>query len=189
MAAPPRIGFLGAGMMAEALAKGFVKAGVASAGGIVATDIAQARKDVFAAAGMGVVDSSREAGTEKSAVQLLVQRRCLKGGARDVRRKQAWVARVHRRSLGRSAEQPGRVGEDAGIQRPLECDVDVQSALLTTPSAAALLPQRCDGAGKPQADDHVKASYIHAELERIGCSNATQLAAEQATLQVAPSLR
>ena len=60
MAAPPRIGFLGAGMMAEALAKGFVKAGVASAGGIVATDIAQARKDVFAAAGMGVVDSSRE---------------------------------------------------------------------------------------------------------------------------------
>ena len=61
MAAPPRIGFLGAGMMAEALAKGFVAAGVASAGGIVATDIAQARKDVFAAAGMGVVATSREA--------------------------------------------------------------------------------------------------------------------------------
>ena len=60
MAAPPRIGFLGAGMMAEALAKGFVNAGVATASGIVATDIAQARKDVFAAAGMAVVATSRE---------------------------------------------------------------------------------------------------------------------------------
>jgi hypothetical protein len=60
MAAPPRIGFLGAGMMAEALAKGFVNAGVATASGIVATDIAQARKDVFAAAGMAVVETSRE---------------------------------------------------------------------------------------------------------------------------------
>ena len=67
MAAPLRIGFLGAGMMAEALAKGFVNAGVASADGIVATDIAQARKDVFAAAGMGVVDTSREVRAQRAA--------------------------------------------------------------------------------------------------------------------------
>jgi hypothetical protein len=60
--APPalRIGFLGAGMMAEALAKGFVSAGVASAASITATDLAQARKDVFAAAGMAVADTSSE---------------------------------------------------------------------------------------------------------------------------------
>jgi hypothetical protein len=56
-----RIGFLGAGMMAEALAKGFVSAGVASAASITATDLAQARKDVFAAAGMAVADTSSEA--------------------------------------------------------------------------------------------------------------------------------
>jgi hypothetical protein len=74
MAAPPRIGFLGAGMMAEALAKGFVSAGVATAGGIVATDIAQARKDVFAAAGMGVVATSREVRTRAAACA--VARRC-----------------------------------------------------------------------------------------------------------------
>jgi len=67
MAAPPRIGFLGAGMMAEALAKGFVNAGVATASGIVATDIAQARKDVFAAAGMAVVETSREVRAQRAA--------------------------------------------------------------------------------------------------------------------------
>jgi pyrroline-5-carboxylate reductase len=60
-ATPLRIGFLGGGMMAEALAKGFVTAGVASAACMTVTDLSQARKDVFAAAGMAVAETSREA--------------------------------------------------------------------------------------------------------------------------------
>ena len=46
----PRLGFLGAGMMAEALAKGFAKAGVAQASDMVATDINAERMAVFAGA-------------------------------------------------------------------------------------------------------------------------------------------
>jgi NADP oxidoreductase coenzyme F420-dependent len=46
----PRLGFLGAGMMAEALAKGFDKAGVARASDMVATDINAERMAVFAGA-------------------------------------------------------------------------------------------------------------------------------------------
>jgi hypothetical protein len=79
MAAQPRIGFLGAGMMAEALAKGFIKAGVASASGITATDIAQQRKDVFAAAGMGVVATSREVRPSRSGVGLASRLRRKRG--------------------------------------------------------------------------------------------------------------
>lgn len=50
MASSVRIGFLGAGMMAEALAKGFAKAGVAKASLMVATDLSDARLAVFASA-------------------------------------------------------------------------------------------------------------------------------------------
>lgn len=81
MAAPPRIGFLGAGMMAEALAKGFIKAGVATAGGITATDISQQRKDVFAAAGMGVVATSREVRPSRSGCRLRPASRLRRRGA------------------------------------------------------------------------------------------------------------
>jgi pyrroline-5-carboxylate reductase len=81
MAAPPRIGFLGAGMMAEALAKGFIKAGVATAGGITATDISQQRKDVFAAAGMGVVATSREVRPSRSGCRLRLASRLRRRGA------------------------------------------------------------------------------------------------------------
>ena len=46
-----RIGFIGAGQMAEALALGFVNKGGVKASNVYATDINQDRKDVFAAFG------------------------------------------------------------------------------------------------------------------------------------------
>lgn len=55
-----RVGFAGAGMMAEALAKGFAAANVASLSNMVATDINEARRNVFSAAGITIVDSSKE---------------------------------------------------------------------------------------------------------------------------------
>ena len=60
MSEPLRIGFLGAGVMAEALAKGFAKAGVAQAAHMTATDLAQSRRDVFSALGCVAVNSSEE---------------------------------------------------------------------------------------------------------------------------------
>lgn len=52
----PRVGFVGAGMMAEALAKGFIKAGVASAQDVACVDTAEARKDVFRGLGATACD-------------------------------------------------------------------------------------------------------------------------------------
>ena len=56
-----RIGFAGAGMMAEALAKGFAAASVASFGSMVATDINAARQDVFRGLGISIAASNKEA--------------------------------------------------------------------------------------------------------------------------------
>ena len=60
MSEPLRIGFLGAGVMAEALAKGFAKAGVAQAAHMTATDLAQSRRDVFSSLGCVAVNSGEE---------------------------------------------------------------------------------------------------------------------------------
>lgn len=55
------VGFIGAGQMAEALARGFVAKGVLKASEISATDPSQSRRDVFASMGAKAVDSSAEA--------------------------------------------------------------------------------------------------------------------------------
>jgi pyrroline-5-carboxylate reductase len=65
MASSVRIGFLGAGMMAEALAKGFVKAGVAQAANMTATDLSDARLAVFTRASL----HARRARAERPAAQ------------------------------------------------------------------------------------------------------------------------
>src|SRR4051794_23468322 len=48
MAAKLTIGFLGAGKMATALAKGFIKAGLVKANGIIASDPIESARDAFA---------------------------------------------------------------------------------------------------------------------------------------------
>lgn len=45
------VGFIGAGQMAEALARGFINKGVIAAGNVHATDIAKARRDLFESIG------------------------------------------------------------------------------------------------------------------------------------------
>ncbi len=57
-----RIGFIGAGQMAEALARGFINKGITKAENIYATDIMQVRKDVFASFNANAVDSNSEVG-------------------------------------------------------------------------------------------------------------------------------
>jgi prephenate dehydrogenase len=55
-----RIGFIGAGQMAEALARGFINKGIIKAENIYATDIMQVRKDVFASFSANAVDSNSD---------------------------------------------------------------------------------------------------------------------------------
>eukprot|EP00898_Chlorokybus_atmophyticus_P004605 jgi/Chlat1/5145/Chrsp33S05143 len=53
-----RVGFIGAGMMAEALARGFISAGVVEPGSMCATDVASSRREVFQAAGVTAYTSA-----------------------------------------------------------------------------------------------------------------------------------
>ena len=55
-----RVGFIGAGQMAEALARGFAARGVVPTSAVVATDPVAARRDVFSAFGVKVVNSNVE---------------------------------------------------------------------------------------------------------------------------------
>lgn len=53
-----RIGFIGAGQMAEALARGFISKGVIKAGNIFAADPTQERKEVFRSFNTNPVDTN-----------------------------------------------------------------------------------------------------------------------------------
>ena len=53
-----KVGFIGAGMMAEALAGGFDAAGVASFKDMSCIDVNQARLDLFASKGITVCNSN-----------------------------------------------------------------------------------------------------------------------------------
>lgn len=53
-----RVGFIGAGQMAEALARGFIAKGVLDASSMVATDPVAARKEVFESFQVKAVDSN-----------------------------------------------------------------------------------------------------------------------------------
>jgi hypothetical protein len=60
MATDKRIGFIGAGQMAEALARGFISKGVVKAENIFATDPMAERKEVFRSFKTNPVDSNIE---------------------------------------------------------------------------------------------------------------------------------
>jgi len=55
---PKRIGFIGAGQMAEALAKGFISKGVSQPENMLCTDPSQERKKVFQSFGVKVAESN-----------------------------------------------------------------------------------------------------------------------------------
>ena len=55
-----RVGFIGAGQMAEALARGFISKGVVKASDMVATDPVKARRDVFESFSVKPVISNAE---------------------------------------------------------------------------------------------------------------------------------
>lgn len=61
-----KIGFIGAGQMAEALARGFVSKDVCTAADIYCTDPVGERKDVFRSFGCTAVDSNIEASLAES---------------------------------------------------------------------------------------------------------------------------
>ena len=55
-----RVGFIGAGQMAEALARGFISKGVVKASDMVATDPVKARRDMFESFSVKPVTSNAE---------------------------------------------------------------------------------------------------------------------------------
>jgi hypothetical protein len=55
-----RVGFLGAGQMAEALARGFIKKGVVQSSQLCCTDVVASRKDLFRTFGVAPFDTSIE---------------------------------------------------------------------------------------------------------------------------------
>ena len=55
-----RVGFMGAGQMAEALARGWIAKGVVTAGHVCCTDPAVARKELFKSWGSVAYDSNAE---------------------------------------------------------------------------------------------------------------------------------
>jgi pyrroline-5-carboxylate reductase len=68
-----RIGFIGAGQMAEALALGFVNKGSVKASNIYATDINESRKEVFAGFGANACDSNSEVVSNSDVVFVAVK--------------------------------------------------------------------------------------------------------------------
>ncbi|HYG35024.1 MAG TPA: pyrroline-5-carboxylate reductase [Clostridia bacterium] len=74
MAATLKVGFLGAGKMATALAKGFVRTGLLSAGEIMGSDVSQSARDAFAReTGGGAATSNLEVVKFASVVVLAVK--------------------------------------------------------------------------------------------------------------------
>jgi hypothetical protein len=67
-----KVGFLGAGAMAEALASGFIKNGIVSPQNIYATDPVPARRDVFAKLGTNAVVSGKEVWTNCTTREYIV---------------------------------------------------------------------------------------------------------------------
>ena len=61
-----RVGFIGAGQVAEALARGFVARGVVTVSAITATDPVAARKEVFKSFGANVTGSNAEVRSMRS---------------------------------------------------------------------------------------------------------------------------
>lgn len=60
MSLEKRIGFIGSGAMAEALARGFISKGVCRADQMICTDPVTERKEVFKSFGATAVDSNIE---------------------------------------------------------------------------------------------------------------------------------
>ena len=74
MLAHPKIGFVGAGKMASALAQGFVRSGLVSAGELVANDVSQAAREDFArTVGARVLASNLEVASCATVIVLAVK--------------------------------------------------------------------------------------------------------------------
>lgn len=56
------VGFIGAGQMAEALARGFIEKGVITASNVHATDIAKSRRDLFQSFGAHSYEKNAQVG-------------------------------------------------------------------------------------------------------------------------------
>jgi len=67
------LGFLGAGNMAEAIAKAAMERGIVPAAHMIASDPSQARRDVFAAMGIAVTTSNEQVISQCSQVMLAVK--------------------------------------------------------------------------------------------------------------------
>jgi len=70
---PQKIGFIGAGQMAEALARGFIGQGVTSPAKVCCTNPSQARRDVFESFGAKAVQSAAEVVEEADIIFLSVK--------------------------------------------------------------------------------------------------------------------
>jgi pyrroline-5-carboxylate reductase len=68
-----RIGFIGAGQMAEALARGFINKNIIKASNVYATDIMEVRKEVFASFGANAADTNSEVVANSDVVFIAVK--------------------------------------------------------------------------------------------------------------------
>jgi len=78
------LGFIGAGNMAEAIARGAIDKGVLSADKMIASDPSQARCDLFTGLGIKVVDSNAEVIAQSEQVMLAIKPQVLAELASDL---------------------------------------------------------------------------------------------------------
>ncbi len=80
-----RIGFIGAGQMALALAQGFIKRGIVDAGHVLASDVAAATRERFhAATGAPVTQSNREIADKQDVIFLAVKPQYMDGVLKEL---------------------------------------------------------------------------------------------------------
>ena len=76
-----RIGFIGAGQMAEALARGFISKGVVEASSMIATDPVAARREVFESFDVRAVTTNVEVSVHRQSPRLFFLLTSLKKNA------------------------------------------------------------------------------------------------------------
>lgn len=84
MATGYALGFVGAGNMAEAIARGAIEKGVLEAGAMVASDPSPPRKQVFESLGIKVVDTNAEVIAQSGQVMLAIKPQVLPGLAEEL---------------------------------------------------------------------------------------------------------
>ena len=108
-------------------------------------------------------------------------------GAEQVPAEDLGALVVEDRGLDGSLEEVVGVAAEELVERVLAGDVHRQAAA-AAPGAPPHLAQRGDGPGEGDDDGRVELADVDAELQGVGRDHGAQLAADQATLELATLL-